>query len=160
MSRELIGTALILLVVIIALNIYRKVRLRRAAQEAELPQPASAVAGELIFSGFYVATVFADKPLERVWAFGLGSRGRATVSASESGLSVERIGEQGFQIPRSDIVAVGRARATIDRAVEKNGLIQIAWRLGGTELLSSFRVTEDQDKCFRQLREAAGVDSE
>ncbi len=160
MSRELIGTALILMVLVIALNIYRKVRLRRAAQEAELPQPASAVAGEPIFSGFYVATVFANKPLERVWAFGLGSRGRATVSASENGLSVERIGEQGFQIPRSDIVTVGRGRATIDRAVEKNGLIQIGWRLGGTELLSSFRVTQDQDKCFKQLKEAVGVDSE
>jgi len=160
MSRDLIGTALILMVLVIALNIYRKVRLRRAAQEAELPQPASAVAGEPIFSGFYVATVFANKPLERVWAFGLGSRGRATVSASENGLSVQRIGEQGFQIPRSDIVTVGRGRATIDRAVEKNGLIQIGWRLGGTELLSSFRVTQDQDKCFKQLKEAVGVDSE
>jgi hypothetical protein len=160
MSRELIGTALILMVMISALNIYRKVRLTRAAQEAELPKPASAVAGEPIFSGFYVATVFADKPLERVWAFGLGSRGRATVSAAGNGLSVQRIGEQGFQIPRSDIVKVGRARATIDRAVEKDGLIQIGWRLGGTELLSSFRVTKDQDQCFKQLKQAAGVDSE
>ncbi len=160
MSRELIGTALILLVVIIALNIYRKVRLRRAAQEAELPQPASAVAGDAIFSGFYVATVFADRPLERVWAFGLGSRGKATVSASENGLSVQRTGEQGFQIPLGDIVSVGRARATIDRAVEKHGLLQISWLLGETELLTSFRVIQDPDKCFKQLKEAAGVDSE
>ncbi len=160
MSRELIGAALILMVLIIALNIYRKVRSRRAAQESELPQPALAEGGKIIFSGFYVATVFAARPLERVWAFGLGSRGKATVSASANGISVERVGEQGFQIPRGDIVAVGRAGATIDRAVERNGLIQIAWQLGGTELLSSFRVTRDQDKCFRHLKEAAGVPSE
>lgn len=160
MSRELIGTALILMVLAISLNIYRKIRLRTAAQEAQFPQPLAAQAGEVIFSGFYVATVFVDKPLERVWAYGLGGRGKATVSVSKDGISIERVGEQGFLIPNVDLVGVGRAKATIDRAVERQGLIQIAWRLGGTELLSSFRVTQNQEQSFKRLKDAAGVNGE
>lgn len=160
MTRELIGTLLILFVVAIALNIYRKVRIRRTVQESELPEPAAALSGEPLFEGFYVATVFADQPLVRIWAYGLGGRGRVSVSLAEDGVVVERTGERGFLIPHSDIVSVKRAMATIDRAVEKAGLLQIQWRLGGQTLLTSFRVTQNQEEIYNQLKIATGVAGE
>ena len=93
MSRELIGGTLILLVIVIALYIYRSVRRRRARQESELPDYQSLAIEQVLFSCLYVATVFAERPLERVWAYGLGGRGRARVGLSGTHLVIERIGE-------------------------------------------------------------------
>lgn len=160
MTRELIGIFLILLVVVIALNIYRKIKLRRRSQESVLPEPVSAIKGKHLFEGFYVATVFADKPLERVWAFGLGGRGKSTVSLSDRGIGVARVGERDFLIPFEDIVTVQRAMATIDRGVEKRGLLQIEWKLGEQKILTSFRVTTNQEETFRKLKMAIGVTGE
>jgi hypothetical protein len=90
-------------------------------------------------SAFYIATTFANRPLDRVIAFGLAHRGRCTLSSSPKGIDVSRVGEVSFQIPRSGFLGVGASSAVIDRAVETNGLITLRWRLGREEVESHFR---------------------
>ena len=157
MTRELIGAALILLVLIIALNIYWSVSRKRKQQEARLPEPLTQQSFESLFDCFYVATVFADNPLERIWAHGLGPRGKAVIGRFESELVIDRVGENSFAIPIQSIEHLGRGGATIDRGVEKSGLVQIEWKLGNTSLLTSLRITSNQEKNFSKLKEVVGV---
>jgi len=157
MYREFIGGTLILMVILIALYIYQSVRRRRARQEAELPDYESLATEQLLFSCLYVATVFAERPLERVWAYGLGGRGRARVGLSSSQLVIERTGERSIAIPLTHIQEVRRGGATIDRGVEKSGLVQILWSLGDYSLLTSLRITSNQEQSYLKLREVIGV---
>lgn len=157
MTREFIGAALILLVLMIALNIYGSVSRKRKQQEAILPEPFTQQSFESLFDCFYVATVFANNPLERVWAHGLGPRGKAIIGRFESELVIGRVGERSFVIPVQSIEHLGRGGATIDRGVEKSGLVQIGWKLGKTSLLTSLRITSNQEKNFSKLKEVVGV---
>jgi hypothetical protein len=149
--RETVGTVLILLVVIVALLIFWSVRRRRAAQESILPRPVTANAEKDLFPCLYVATVFADKPLDRVWAYGLGGRGRASVGFFGKNLVISRIGEDSIAIPLHDVKEIFRGGATIDRGVERAGLIQILWQLGGTNLITSLRITSNQEQSYKTL---------
>ncbi len=157
MTRELIGASLIALVALVGMFIYRSVVNRRRQQEEFLPAPDSAEIRVPLFECFYVATVFADRPLERVWANGLGGRGRARVGLSDLGLVIERTGERSIQISFDAVQNLTRGGATIDRGVEMNGLVQIQWTLGQTTLVTSLRITSNQEANYRKLREAVGV---
>ncbi len=157
MTRELIGASLVLLVLLIALNIYWSVSRKRKQQEVSLPAPSAPQSFESLFDCFYVATVFANNPLDRVWAHGLGPRGKAMIGQSRSELVISRVGEKSFVIPFDSIEHLGRGGATIDRGVEKSGLVQIGWRLGNTNLLTSLRITSNQEKNFLKLKEVVGV---
>ena len=157
MTRELIGAMLILLVLIIALNIYWSVSRKRKQQEASLPEPSTQQSFEPLFDCFYVATVFANSPLERVWAHGLGPRGKALIGQIDTELVISRHGERSFVIPFDSIEHLGRGGATIDRGVEKSGLVQIGWKLGNTRLLTSLRITSNQEKNFSKMKEVVGV---
>jgi len=157
MTRELIGAALILLVLIIGLNIYWSIGRKRKQQEASLTEPFILPSFEPLFDCFYVATVFANNPLERVWAYGLGPRGKAVIGRFESELVIGRVGERSFAIPVQSIEHLGRGGATIDRGVEKSGLVQIGWKLGDARLLTSLRITSNQEKNFSKLKEVVGV---
>lgn len=152
-TREIIGTVLVSLVFVLAAFIYYRIRQRRINQEQSLPRPESAAIGESLFACFYVATVFADSPLERVWAYGLGIRGQADLQHGEVGLSIFRQGESSFLIPFSSLISLERGNATIDKGVERNGLVQLRWELGGQELITSLRVTQNQELNFSQLAE-------
>ncbi len=148
------------LVFLIAFVIWRRISSRRAAQEASLENPGSFREGELLFRALYVSTVFADSPLERVWAFGLGNRGKCEVFASDDALSLRRVGEGDFSIPRDEIHMLTRGSATIDKGVEPRGLLQIHWTLGERDLITNLRITVDQEKRIRILEEKLGVRSE
>lgn len=117
-------------------------RRRILTQERMLAKPS---ANEGVLGGskcFYVATTFANRPLDRVIAYGLAHRGNASLSVSEKGLNVERTGETGFRIPQTDLIEVSTGSAVIDRAVEKEGLVVIKWNLGGVALESHFRFVD------------------
>lgn len=157
MTREIIGGALILLVFVIAFAIFRSVRRRRLQQERLLPSIESKESTTQLFSCLYVATVFADRPLERVWAHGLGGRGRATIGLAGGYLVIERIGERSIAIPISSIQLLSRGGATIDRGVEKGGLVQIVWNLGETDLLTSLRIISKPEDSYNKLKEAINV---
>lgn len=143
MSRELIGFTLVMLVFLVAALVMLSVKRLRAKQELSLPTLFAPDAPGT-FETFYVATVFADRPLDRVWAYGLGVRGKASVGLSAAGVSIHRIGETGFLIPTGTIRELSSAQATIDKGVERDGLTTIVWEHGSTELQSVLRFTNQK----------------
>lgn len=87
----------------------------------------------------YVATVFSGRPLDRLVGHGLAHRGNASVLVSSEGVSIFRTGESSFLIPSKDLLDFSHGSAVIDRAVEKDGLTSIRWKLGDTELETHIR---------------------
>lgn len=154
LTREFIGAALISLVLLIAVFIFFKVSMRRRAQEVTLPEPRDPEEGELLFTCLYVSTVYSDRPLDRVWAYGLGHRGKCEVMLSETAFSLIRQGETDFAIPLPDVLSVTRDSATIDRGVESRGLTQVNWKLGDYGVTTNLRITVDQESAVSALREA------
>jgi hypothetical protein len=155
MTREIIGALAIALVVAIALLVYRSNRSLRKKQEQVTPAPQliSALNG---VSGYYVATVYADGPLNKFWGHGLGARGQAQFAITPNGLAISRDGEASFLIPSKAISAIGHQSATIDKAVEKDGLLLVDWTLGETKLTTVIRIVEqkvrkDFEASLRQL---------
>jgi hypothetical protein len=134
-------------------------RKRMKSQEQFLPAPEFIEGTTTGSKGFYVATTFADRPLDRVSGHGLAHRGVAFVEVSGEGVSISRIGEESFRIPADDLLGVAKATAVIDRAVEKDGLISIRWRLGSEELETHFRFVSaiERYKVLDQLSEVVGA---
>jgi hypothetical protein len=144
MTKEIIGTIAVALVALIALAIFISNRRLRTKQEATFEAPNS-------FSGngakvLYVSTVLTEKPLERIWAHGLGVRGYAALSVAKTGIGIDRVGEQGFLIPTESLEGIGLETATIDKGVEKNGLIAIDWRLGENPVTTVLRAADSSTK--------------
>jgi hypothetical protein len=108
-------------------------------QDLQLPRPWFTDYSSDGSRGFYVATTFAKRPLDRVSAHGLGFAGKANVSVSNLGVQISRTGESSFIISRSSIVELARSSAVIDKAVERDGILTIVWTLGDAELESHFR---------------------
>lgn len=142
MIREVIGLSLILLVFIVAWRIYRSVELRKQEQQLSLPAPQPSAGGVDFGEVFYASTVFYKSPLTRVWAHGLGGRGKARIYLAESGISIERTGEASILIPNDDLHAMTRSTATIDKGVEKDGLLALVWELGGQKLITNLRIVD------------------
>ena len=128
---------------------------RSKAQDSELVTPTYTEFSTKGISGFYVATTFADRPLDRVSAHGLGFAGKANVEASQQGVQVSRNGEKSFLIARQSLVDLSRTSVVIDRAVEKDGLLSLRWNLGNTQLESHFRFASSEAR-----NEVAGKVSE
>lgn len=156
MAREIIGFLLVLLVLSVAFRIRRSVSERRKIEETRLSEPSEAIGGLEIGKALYVATVYASDPLKKVWAHGLGARGRAKVFASEGGISVERAGERDFAILSEQLRGLTRESATIDKGVEPGGLIAIHWRLGDEDLITHLRVAGDQQVFYTSLTQNTG----
>lgn len=144
MIREVIGTLLILMVFVIAWRVYRSVERKKLEQQKSLPAPQSSHGGIDYGDVFYASTVFAASPLTRIWAHGLGGRGKARLFLSESGISIERVGESNLLIPKDELSRVTRSSATIDKGVERGGLLSLFWKLGDTELITNLRVVSPQ----------------
>ena len=104
-------------------------------------------AGPEVFAtpAFYVATTERDNPLERIAVGGLGYRARAEVVVREGGIELAIPGQDALFIPFADLESVFRARHTIDRVVERDGLVVLRYRLGSetdVTLDSYFRIVE------------------
>jgi hypothetical protein len=143
------STIVVIVVILLALlGMLLGWRARRRRQSSVPPPPAVPTSlGTPSYSGevFYVATTIANEPLDRVNAKGLGFRGRATVTVVPEGVVLGIAGTPGSFIPASTIRSVDRATWTIDRVVERNGLVVIAWTLGETDVDSYLRVAEPAD---------------
>lgn len=81
----------------------------------------------------YVATTRADAPLDRIAVHGLGFRARAELTVADAGIRLDIAGEAPVFIPAADLLGVGRATWTIDRAVSNAGLVFVRFRLGRGE---------------------------
>jgi hypothetical protein len=152
----LLGLAIFAILAAFALLAWKK---RVRSQESVLQHPEVIPANPNGHGAFYVATTFANRPLDRVIAFGLAHRGRCTLSSNSKGIQVSRVGEVSFEIPRSGFLGVAANSAVIDRAVENNGLISLRWRLGQHELESHFRFVSGkvQSEALRELELMIGA---
>ena len=148
MTRELIGALAISLVAVVAVLAYLANRSARKAQEHVLIEPETPTSEPSGIECFYVATVFADAPLNRVWAYGLGGRGKCQVLIDGGGIKIFRQGERDLSIPQRQLVGLTSASATIDKAVEKDGLLVIRWSLGETELGTHLRIVSKAQRTF------------
>lgn len=137
----LIALGLFSLFAITALITWRR---RMAVQALLLEVPVGIESSFAATNCFYVATTFSERPLERVIAHGLAHRGHARLAVTGSGVEVSRVGEFGFLIPAADLIEVSLGSAVIDRAVEKEGLVVIKWRLGAVELQTHFRFVSSE----------------
>ena len=127
-------------------------RRRTAAQEQAFDEPFEALEffGVLIgqAKSFYVATTFSSNHLERISAYGLGSRGIAQLLIFSEGVLIVRNGERPLSIDKSQIVAITTNQIAIDKAVEADGLISIDWLQNSTGLSTHLRIT---DQASREL---------
>lgn len=129
----------------------RSIRRKNAAQSADLElgslKDLTALEGKPVVAarGQYVATVFYDRPLDRVVTGGLMHRGKAQLVVTDSGIGIERVGEESFAIDAKQLVAINRASSTIDRGVEADGLLAISWKLGETSVTTHLRIDGAED---------------
>lgn len=136
---------------------------RRAQKQLAIGNltPIDAISGAIAAeaAGFYVSTVFAAKPLERLVSHGLLHRGKAELVVRADGIQVSRLGETSFGIATSAITNVSRASATIDRGVEQSGLLAISWTLGETDVTTNFRLdaADDTQAFFEKLSQFKGI---
>lgn len=126
-------------------------RHRRRAQAgiAAPPElPAELGAPELALDDVhYVATSTTGQALDRITVEPLGYRGRATVEVHPGGLAVGIAASRPFFIPRERIEAIARAQATIDRAVERDGLLVVRWLLEADRSVETyFRVVDPAER--------------
>lgn len=105
-------------------------RQRRQAGLHTLPVVPHDAGDELLaVDGFYVATSQADNPLERIAVGGLGYRSRARLVVRETGVALEIPGQDALFLGFDRLGEVFRARHTIDRVVERDGLVVLRHRL-------------------------------
>jgi len=160
MERILWGAVVILILVGIVALMWWGWR-RRARRDRALPLPDTALAEatepEETIAGLYVSTTPRDQPLERLNIPGLAFRGRITVELHPGGVLLRVSGERPVAIPAEHLLAPRTATTTIDRVVERDGLLVVPWRLGaltdaadsagsagGLDVDSYLRITDQQ----------------
>jgi hypothetical protein len=148
MDRTASTTIVIAIIVLALLGMLLGWRARRKRQ-AHLPRPdgvPSDIGADLFGAeAFYVATTLADDELNRVAVDGLGFRARATVTVTEAGIILSLAGTPEVFISRIALRSIDRATFTIDRVVEKGGLVRLGWTLGNTPVDSYLRLTDPAD---------------
>jgi hypothetical protein len=140
MTREgAIAVMIALAVVLLALMAWgwwrRTRRDRSLAAPTDVPVDAVVTAS---FSGLYVATTHHDAPLDRVAVRHLAFRGRCRIDVTTRGVLLRITGEPDVFVDRASIVGVGRATWTIDRVVERDGLVVLSWRLEPATVVDSY----------------------
>lgn len=147
MLRSLLMTGVVVLMVVL-LGLMLLSWRNRKRRQSHLPVPHTppqdigTIRG--VIDGLYVATTIAGDQLNRVAVRGLGFRARATITVADRGIVLSLRGSDDVFIPVQQIRAITRATWTIDRVVERDGLVQIGWTLGpngsATDIDSFFRV--------------------
>jgi hypothetical protein len=131
----------------LAVRAWRK---RASDQTAEFTAPLEALEffGEVLAQAkaFYVATTRGSHHLERINAYGLGARGFAQVLVFSEGLLIVRNGERPLAIERAQLTAVEFSQATIDKAVEPDGLLSVSWYQDSVNLATQLRIVEISDR--------------
>jgi hypothetical protein len=146
MTREgalllMVGIAVILLG-LMAWGWWRRTRrdARLVAPTGEIPAGAATIG---TFEAFYVATTVHDQALERLAVSGLGYRSRAGIVVTDAGVALDLTGAARIFLAADRLVSVGQATVAIDRVVERDGLVRLAWRIADDTVVDSyFRPTE------------------
>lgn len=151
MTRELAVLIMVLLgaVILCAMMWGWRRRQRRDAPFAAptvVPEHATLIAR---FDGLYVATTRHGEPLERIAVTPLAYRSRATIDVTDLGVTLALPGAAAVFVPTDRIVGAGRATWTIDRVVERDGLVFLAWHVDETTVVdSALRLQGDAPEAF------------
>jgi hypothetical protein len=133
---ELVPTLVVVAVILLAfLGMFLGYRGRRRRQQAfgrPLPVPSGLSPATYERELFYVSTTLRDQPLERVAVAGLGMRSRARLAVHSEGAVLELRGVEPLYIPIASVQTIDRSTMTIDRVVERDGLVRIGWLLEHT----------------------------
>ncbi len=108
-----------------------------AAGSPDQPLPEAMREGE----GRYFGTTTAGAWLDRVVAQGLGTRSRARLVLSASGLDVHRPAG-GFHIPAAAVEGARHDQGIAGKVVPPHGLLVVTWRHGDLRLDSGFRLAD------------------
>lgn len=115
---------------------------RRSRRDSAIAPPVGeAPAGAAVRSihdSLYVATTKHGQPLERLAIRGLGFRSRADLSITDAGLALDLTGQPRFFLPVARILEVAQATVAIDRVVERDGLVRVAWRTEDGTVVDSY----------------------
>ncbi|MGX9347664.1 PH-like domain-containing protein [Microbacterium sp. KNMS] len=113
---------------------------RRSRRDAGTSAPVRAAEGAETarFDGLYVATTRHDQPLDRLAVRHLEFRAKAGVTVTDRGVALDLAGAPGIFLRADELVGAGRATWTIDRVVETDGLVLIAWRASDGTLCDSY----------------------
>lgn len=106
---------------------------RRARRDSSISVPSALTEpGETLLTvkALHVGSTHHDRPLDRVVVPGLAFRANATVTVSTGGVTITAPGERSVAITADAILGAGTATWTIDRTVEHDGLVLVAWRSG------------------------------
>lgn len=151
MTKETFALLCAALVAVLALLAVLGVVLRRRRQrDIESPSPWIDAVPELVVEALYVATTRAGDPYDRVFAHGLGFRGRTKVAIDRDGVQLVADRTE-LRIAAERIRSVERATWTIDRVVEPGGIIVIAHELGA-DVDTYLRIIGDDREAFDALR--------
>lgn len=123
---------------------------RRRQRDIEAPTPWIDAAPVLVAEALYVATTRAGDPYDRVFAHGLGFRGRTRLAIDRDGVQLVADRTE-LRIPAERIRSVERATWTIDRVVEPGGIIVVAHELGA-DVDTYLRIIGDDREAFDALR--------
>lgn len=152
MTQELFALLCAVFVVLLAVLVWLGLRSRRRRQgDIAAPQGWSESADPtLVVDAHYVATSRAGDPYDRIFAHGLGFRGRTRLAIDADGVQL-LADRRELRIPATSIREVARATWTIDRVVEPGGIIVITHELGA--LVDTYvRVIGDDAPAFEALR--------
>jgi hypothetical protein len=119
---------------------WRRRRRRDSGLTAPVAVPSAAERGETLAAAetFYVATTVHEQPIERLAIAGLSFRGRARVEVSRVGILLQIAGERDVFIAAERVTDVAKATWAIDRVVEKDGLLMVAWRVTSERVADTY----------------------
>ncbi len=140
MTRELAGLIMAAAAALILLAMFFawRARLRRdsgLSAPIGVPEHAEVTARQEIL---YVATTKHDQPLQRVAIRPLTYRARGELVLTDRGVALSLDGAPTVFLASGRLVAADRATVTIDRVVERDGLIRLVWRAADGILVDSF----------------------
>lgn len=139
-TRDLAIAIMIALAVVILGAMFLAWR-RRLRRDAGLVAPVGVPDDAAMLSRheiLYVATTGHDLPLERLALKPLAYRARGELAVTNRGIALHLDGEQAVFLASSALVAIDRATVTIDRVVERDGLVRVVWTTGDDTTVDSY----------------------
>ncbi|GAA2525120.1 hypothetical protein GCM10009860_01080 [Microbacterium mitrae] len=124
---------------------------RRSRRDSALQAPVGELGGDVVgsFSGLYVATTEHDEPLNRLAIRHLAFRSKVTATVTTEGINLVMPGSPTIGLAKASLIGAGRATWTIDRVVEKDGLVFISWQVNDTTVADSYlRLQESNPTSF------------
>lgn len=150
MDEKVIPTTITIAIVLLAfVGMWVGWRRRTRSQDAELaPLPAlPSQLGDVVAQArvLYAATTRLTDPLDRITARGLGFRAHGEVFVHPKGVVIERAGAEPLFIVSESLLGAEAADWTIDKGVERGGLIAVHWAWGEFDVTTFLRPREASD---------------